>query len=169
MGRARMFIWLIISIFVLFGVFMFWYRLTYSMGVCPAYSVNTPESSYSCLILSQGSDFKEALVDRVVENLKEEDVFIRVMDVTQMDAVNIRQWDATLIVHTWEYWLPPKPVRELFEKNVPLNSVLFYTTSGAGDGQVKGVDAITSASNLELVDQQADIATKRLSEILFVN
>lgn len=142
---------LLFGLFLLIGLIIFslWYSITFSMGLVQAYDVNEPKLEKKLLIATQGSDFKNAITSAVVERYKQDSVYIRVVDVTSLDTINPKPFNAILIIHTWEYWKPPKAVSTFTEKAKEYHDKMFFlATSGDGNYKIDGVDALSGESIL---------------------
>lgn len=150
---------------ILFVAFAFWYRATYSMEPVTSFEVNT-NSQQRVLIATQGSKFKEAVVDRLIEQLKAKPVNIKVIDVSDLSTIQESDWNAIVIVHTWEYSKPPKAVQQFAERIQSKENVVVLTTSGDGDYKLGGFDAISSASKLSEVNDIVDQLINKIDKIL---
>jgi len=138
---------LVVVIVVLLG-FAVWYRWHYAMR--PARSFELPGSAAGprVLIATQGSAFKDALVAGLVEHLKSRAAHTKVIDVTALAGVREADWDAIVILHTWEMHKPPAAVQSFVDTAPDRRKLVVLTTSGAGDFRMPGVDAISSASRM---------------------
>ncbi len=150
---------------ILFVAFAFWYRATYSMETVTGFEVNA-NSQQRVLIATQGSKFKEAVVNRLVEQLKARPVNIKVIDVSDLSTIHESDWNAIVIIHTWEYSKPPKAVQEFADRIRSKGNVVVLTTSGDGDYKLEGFDAISSASKLSEVNDTADQLVNKIDKIL---
>lgn len=153
------------ALVILFIAFAFWYRASYSMEIVAGYEVNT-NSQQHVLIATQGSKFKDAIVARLVEQLKARPVDIKVIDVSDLSTVQESDWNAIVIIHTWEYSKPPKAVQEFAARIQSKSNVVVLTTSGDGDYKLGGYDAISSASKLSEVDAIVDELINKIDRIL---
>lgn len=163
---------LLIGLFLLIGliVLSFWYSITFSMDVVPTYEVNEPSLEKKLLIATQGSDFKNAITSAVVERYKQDAVYIRVVDVTSLDTIDPKPFTAILIIHTWEYWKPPKTVSTFRERAKEYhNKMVYLSTSGDGNYKIAGVDAISGESILANAPLFVDKINHKLSTILGIN
>lgn len=157
----------ILAILAIFLVFGLWYKYTYSMGQAEALEVNTPDSDKKLLIATQGSDFKNRLTQGIVDHYKSGAIFIKVIDVSDLDEIVPEDYDAVLVVHTWEYEKPPQAVSSFMEKSKNLMSkVVLMTTSGPGTSTMEGVDAITGESVLDDVPIYIASVIERLDPLL---
>jgi len=143
-----------------------WYRVHYSMGVARAFEVNDPHATPRVLIATQGSEFKNAVVAGVVEHLKARAAYIKVIDVSALPGIDEGEWNAIVLVHTWEMRKPPKEAKAFVEGVRGSGKLVVLTTSGAGDFRMDGVDAISSASVIADVPSRAAEVSARLDAIL---
>lgn len=147
-------------------VFLLWYRAYYSMDVAETFELNPGRVEHRVLIATQGSDFKNALVDGLLAHLREKDTYVRVIDVSALAIVDEAEWDAVVILHTWEYGEPPIAVRGYVEHAKNLDDVIVLGTSGSGTLKIKGIDAISSASVMTGVSARVADITRRLDTLL---
>ena len=153
---------------ILFIIFAVWYQQKYSMDEARSFEVNTPESSKHLLIATQGSLFKDSIVSGLVDQFKEDDLYIRVIDVKNLEKVEASQWDAVCLIHTWEYYKAPSVVKEFIEKSsANMDRVVVYTSSGDGRYKMEEVDAITGASILENVPEITRQLAERLKKTIW--
>ncbi|HET9473956.1 MAG TPA: hypothetical protein VFO82_08685 [Steroidobacteraceae bacterium] len=138
-----------------------WYQFRYSMSVARTFEVNDARSSQRVLIATQGSKFKDALVAEVVGYLRARNAYAKVVDISALTTVNEGDWNAIVIVHTWEMRKPPADVKTFVDRVSHPGRLVVLTTSGAGDFRMEGVDAISSASVIaDVPARAADIAAK---------
>jgi uncharacterized membrane protein len=160
---------LIIALLILVGVFFAyatWYKLEYSMDVVSPYEVNVDVKQKSLLIATQGSEFKEAIVKRIVEHYEAQPIYIKVTDVTNLDKENESDWDAILVLHTWEYDKPQPDAEAFLNKIQNQDKIVVLTTSGNHESKMEEVDAITGASIIKDVPSKVDEIKSRLNIIL---
>lgn len=152
---------------VLVGLSVFtsltWYNVKYSMEFVPSYSVESENSKYKLLIATQGSSYKRALVDSIIERLKNREIAVTVIDVSALSDVDVEEWTAVVILHTWESWRPQQDAMRFVHRNPNASNTIVLSTSGQGDLKIKGIDAITSASNLADVDKDAVEIVRRFN------
>lgn len=149
----------------LFGVAT-WYRFHFSMRPARPFEVNDPRSSPRVLIATQGSEFKDAVVAGVLEHLKRRAPYIRVVDVAALPGIDPSDWNAIVVIHTWEMHEPPTPVKDFVARTRDSGKLVVLTTSGAGTFKMEGVDAISSASaDADALPRAAEI-TARLDVLL---
>ena len=126
------------------------------MNVVKSYEVNKKTAKHHLLIASQGSPYKNSLVNDLIDELKNENLYIKVMDVTHINSTQVNEWDAIIVIHTWEAWKPQKDALAFLNANYHLGKIFVVSTSGSGDEKIDGVDAITGASVLSEIPTQID-------------
>lgn len=146
--------------------FLTWFRFHYSMGVAASYEVNAPDPVHNVLIATQGSPFKDAVVTDVVDHLKQEKTHVKVIDVSGLPTVDEGQWDAVVILHTWEYGQPQADAKAFVDRAKDKSKLVVLGTSGQGTLKMEGVDAISSASVMTEASSRAAELMSRVDEIL---
>ena len=109
------------SIILSFILFIFWYSVTYSMDKVSSKEFNDSSLSDKVLIATQGSTYKNEVVDEVVNQLK-----------------------------------PELNSAKFVDRSRDRSKLFVISTSGSGDYHLKGVDGITSASDLSSVSNDAE-------------
>lgn len=100
------------------------------------------------LIATQGSDFKNVLVENLCDSLKNSPVYIKGVRVKDLDGIDHGNWDRILIVNSFLVWLN-RHVQRFVRSAAEPEKILLMVTSGGGDWQPEPdlkVDAFTSAS-----------------------
>jgi len=141
------------SLVVIFLLFFANYLISHRQGVITTKEVPQPSAKFNVLIASQGSSFKNSLVDNLVYILKEKPVNVKIIDVTGLDEINESDWNALILIHTTEKWQMQPDVKAFLDRAKDLTKIMLITTSGDGKWRTKdyNVDVITSASaNKEL-------------------
>ena len=133
----------------------------YSMGKVESFEVNAPDLEEKVLIATQGSKYKDAVVAGLLDHLKQRGAYIKVIDVTELPRVNEDQWNAVVIIHTWQAFRPQADAKAYVDRAKHRRKVIVLTTSGSGDSKIAGVDAIASASVMaDVPSRLAEIATR---------
>jgi hypothetical protein len=143
-----------------------WYRLHYSMGVAASYEIDPSNPAHRVLIATQGSPFKDAVVSGIVDQLKQQNNRIDVVDVSKLADVDEGQWDAIVVLHTWEYGQPPAEAEAFIDRVKDKGKLVVLATSGQGTQKIEGVDAISSASVMSDAPARAAEIVSRLEPIL---
>jgi hypothetical protein len=167
--RTRSWKKILLAVATLIGAsiaFAGWYQIHFSMSAARPFEVNDPQSSPRVLIATQGSEFKDAVVAGVVEHLEARAAYVKVIDVSALPGVDVSEWNAIVLLHTWEMRKPPEDVKAFVDRTRNSGKLVVLTTSGSGDFKLDGVDAISSASIIaDVPARTADIAA-RLDAIL---
>ncbi|MEQ8218343.1 MAG: hypothetical protein RIM68_11165 [Arenibacter sp.] len=167
MKKFRKIFLVLLSIAVVFLVFMFWYQNEYAMDNAQEYEVNSPGENSRLLVATQGSEFKNTITAAIVDYYKTEAVYIKVIDVSALAGVNPNNYDALLIIHTWENWKPPSAVKAFMDRTKDYrDKTVVLTTSGEGSYKMEGVDAFTGESNLEETPMFVGEIIKKLNSLL---
>ncbi|MBQ0734789.1 hypothetical protein [Aquimarina celericrescens] len=157
----------VISIVILFAGFWVWYEYRYSMDTVIPFEVNSPKLQTKVLIASQGSRFKDSLVQGILRHYQKDTIYFKVIDVYTMFTVNIDKWDALVIINSWEYGSPPRNVKK-FIKNHPdqLDKLIILSTVGSSNIALKDVDVISGESIIEKTPKYTSIVVERLDKII---
>ncbi len=169
MKRRHVTYWIIALVVV--GFLTIWFSSSMvRMKETEAYSVNDAALSDRILIASQGSEFKDEVVKKLVNAFDTLPVFIRVIDVSELDGIDEADWSVIVIIHTVEYWKPPKPVLAFLDRTNNRQKLIMLSTSGEGTFELEGIDGISSASRLTEAGEKADEIIERItSHIMFNN
>ena len=167
MKKFRKIIFVLLSIAAVFLVFMFWYQNEYAMDQAQEYEVNTPGENSRLLVATQGSEFKNTITTAIVDYYKTEAVYIKVIDVSALVGVNPTNYDALLVIHTWENWKPPSSVKSFMDRTTDYRDKrVVLTTSGEGSYKMEGIDAFTGESILEETPNHVGEIIKKLNPLL---
>lgn len=143
---------------------------------CAAKAVNTTEwgdlrSDRKVLIATQRSEFKQAVVSRIVEDLEKDSCYVKVIDLKKLKIDSAAGYDAVVVVNTCKAWSLSRGASK-FVKDFPDKSrVVLLTTAGGEDWRPKSVevDASTSASKEQKADPVADAIAAKVRKILNPN
>jgi len=149
---------------IIFAVLV-WYKAHYSMDIAPAITITVPGAKHHLLIATQGSTFKNAVVEGLIKAAKQRQMSVKVIDVSALSTVDVKDWSALVILHTWESWQPQVDAKLFAQRHPKQNKIIFLSTSGQGDLTMPGVDAITSASYLVDVPEIVAEIVARIDEI----
>jgi hypothetical protein len=144
------------------------YLIINRQGVIEGFEVKSPDLEHKILIASQGSDFKNALVDSLVKHLVQKQVYIKVIDVTALSEVDEDTWDAMVFIHTTEQWKLQPDVSAYLDRAQDLSKITLVITSGSGEWRPQdyNIDVITSASRVHEIGSIVDRIMARLNLIL---
>ena len=153
----------------LFFLFLVWFEYTYSMDTIQGFEQGDSESSMQILVASQGSEYKIEVVDGILNEFADEDVYFNVIDVSSLEEVNPDEWSAVILLHTWEIFEPEENSEEFIKAHYTPEKVFVVTTSGFGNKQIKGVDGITGPSKIDQVDRHVEEITECINSIIEAN
>jgi hypothetical protein len=144
------------------------YRVMFSQGVATSFEVNNPDLETKVLIATQGSNFKDALVSGIIEELKTKAVYIKVIDVTALSKRKEEEWNAVLVLSTCQSQTLQAETMAYLQQAKELEKHVVLITSGAGDWQPKEApfDSISSASKMANVAPLVARIIKQLEGIL---
>lgn len=167
MSKLQKILWFILLVLGVFLCFALWYKFTYSMDVADRYEIRATQQSQELLIATQGSDFKNGVVQEVVTHFKADSVSIKVEDISALDKTDPNDFNALLLIHTWENWKPPVQIENFIHRTkINQDKIVVITTSGNGTYRMDNIDAITGESKPENILPIAEEAIKRIQTIL---
>ena len=144
-----------IPILVLVAVMSYWTR--HSMAQAREFEANPPAAALAkVLIATQGSAFKDSIVAGVVAHLQPLAVYVKVIDVAGLPRVQEAEWDAIVVIHTWELGKPQADAQKFISRAGDSRKVIVLSTSGEGIFKMEDADAISSAS--EMIDVPRRVA-----------
>lgn len=150
MSRKKKIIISALTILVLVAGFAIWFKIEYSMGEAVSYQLNSQKNNAKLLIATQDSEFKNAVTDQLVAHYKKDSIFIDVIDVSLLKEINPSNYDAIVLIHTWENMKSPSSVEQFINRTTESkDKIIVFTTSGQGTYKMKGVDAIVGESVLK--------------------
>ena len=134
-------------------VWYFIYVQIYKMDVIDTSEINKPDLDTKVLIASQGSEFKNTLVEKLTNDLKSKPCYIKIVDATTLADQTCEGWNAVVILHTTEWYKAPKAVHTFLDNARDLGKVFLVTTAGDEETRLDyTVDAVTSSSVMEEID-----------------
>ncbi len=133
-------------------------------------TIGATDSKNRLLIASQDSEFKDAVVSKVVEDFKKERVLIEIIDLANLSKKRSKEYEAIVILNDYKFFRINRHVRE-FLKSVneyDRKKVVLLTTAGSPSLMVKGtdVDAISSASKNANADSVSEMIIRKVNTIL---
>ncbi|AIS59160.1 hypothetical protein [Listeria ivanovii] len=135
---------------VIFAGVMLSYRFLKSMDVIANEEINESATGNHVLLATQGSDFKDSVIDQIKQDMAKENVHISIMDTTKLDKVNADDYDKIVLFTTVQSDDIPENVTTFMNDNKDKGIHIAVTAdSGRWDKQPKDVDAISEASKSE--------------------
>ena len=139
---------------VLFATYSTYYYYRHRMLPADERTVNAEARTYRLLLATQSSTYKDSLVKTLLDELADKDIAVRIVDAHHLGRVDPADYDAYVLIHTWEYFSYPLSVAE-FIKRADTDRTYVVCTSGGGNQLPDGVDGITSASVPAHIDRDA--------------
>ncbi len=159
----------LIAILVLLFAFGTWYNYTYKMEKAKQMEINPADTPNKLLIATQGSVYKDSMLQRLINHFEPQKIFIKVIDVSDLKEIKISEWTAICLMHTWEMWKPPLAVEEFVKRHPAPKNLAVVTTSGDSTYKMEEVDAITGASVIENIDADSRQLINQIERILQQN
>ena len=140
-----------------------WYTYEYAMKEVKSMEINASNLEHKILIATQGSEFKDKVTLNLTEYYQPQSVFIKVVDAKSLETLVPEEFDAIIVIHTWEYGKPPKEVRSFIERNEAYkDKIVILATSGEGSYKMDAVDALAGESILQ---NASAFSTKIISKV----
>ena len=133
-------------------------------------TIGAIDSKKRLLIATQDSEFKDAVVSKVVKGFKKKKVFIEVMDLANLSSKSSKAYKAIVIMNDYKFFQINRHVRH-FLKSTPeydKKKIVLLTTAGSPRLMVKGVeiDAVSSASEIAKADTVSEKIIQKVNAIL---
>jgi len=131
-------------------LFSAWYCLKFWPRQADELEFGNSEYARHVLISTQGSDYKEAVVQRLVEQLGTDSIYIKVTDVSNLETISPIDWADIIILNTSIADQMSSSTSDFLERVGPSDKIMVVTTSGGGDFTPPNlkVDGITTASRM---------------------
>jgi hypothetical protein len=145
-------------------------RLIWPQSDIARSDLNLPSSEKSVLVASRASEFKDAVVARLRQDLAAAPAYVKFIGLDDLEREDAAAYDAVVIMNTCMAWgLDPK-VDGFLKRSKDRSNIVVLTTSGNGTWMPKaegrGFDAIASASKKTDVDKIADTILEKLRILL---
>lgn len=130
--------------------------------------IGEPYSPNRVLIATQYSEFKEAVVTRILESFKCDPVYFKVIGVRELKHESTEQYKAVVISNACMAWHLNAHVANFLNRALEREKIIVLSTANSKNWRPKapGIDAITSASNMANVESVADIVVHKVRLIL---
>ena len=151
----------------LFIVLAIWYKYAYSMDEVVPWEVNSQKAPTKIVLATQGSEFKNEITQNITEHYKLDPVYLKIIDIKLLANVNPMDYDAIVILHTWENWKPPTAVKDFTERAKPYKEkIIMLSTSGSGSSKIEDFDALAGESILEKTEEFSNQIILKIDSIL---
>jgi hypothetical protein len=144
---------------IVMAAFSIWYVVSFYPRPAESFEVNSPDLSKKILVATQGSEFKDGLVDAFCARLAAQPMYVKVIDVSGLDDVDTNEWSKVLVINTAMMNIMSGPARRLVARREGLDNVLLLITSGGGDFKPTDleVDALSGASRTSDTNRLVDL------------
>ena len=157
----------------IYGIFLL--SLSLVVWGCASQPVATVESGpptpykKEVLVVTQNSKFKRAVVSGIYDELNQNSIYLKIIDVKELKNQSTTEFSAIVIINMCMAGRPDPRVESFIDREAQKNKIIVLTT-GIFDSwkpNVPGVDAITLASVLEKSDQIARSISNKV--LLLIN
>lgn len=122
------------------------------------------------LVASRSSEFKEALVRTIEEQLEDESVAVTLIGLQDLRDEKAEDYDAIVLINTCIAWSLDPQVDTFLYKYREAGDIIVVTTSGDGEWEPKKqnreFDTVASASEMARVDEVADEIVEKVRALL---
>lgn len=132
--------------------------------------VNEPALEKKVLVASRSSEFKDAVVGKIKEAFKDEQVYMKFIGVELLEKEKATDYDAIVMINTCMSWDMDRNVKGFLKRHEDQSNMIVLTTSGGGDWMPKmkgrNFDAVSAASKKEKVDEIASNIVDKIRLLL---
>ena len=155
-----------------YGFFLF--CLSFGFWGCASPSLTTVESGPAAasnrkvLLATQNSKFKRAVVSKIHDELNQNSVYLKIVDVKLLKNQSSAEFSAVVIINKCMAGRPDPRVESFIDSEPQKNKIIVLTTGilDSWKPDASGVDAMTSASVLDKSDQVAKIIVNRVLALI---
>ena len=153
---------------ILFIILISVYILINWQGVIEPYQTGNPNATLKVLIATQGSEFKNNLLENILQKLDNDTIYLSVIDCTSLQKENASEWNAIIIIHTTKAHKIPRYVSRFLGSLQDFSNIVLISTSGGGDEVITEfeIDAISTASRMSDTRNIAAHAIAKVERIL---
>ena len=158
----------LLSFIVLSVISLMCYKIIFSQKKMESFELNDIYFDKHILIASQGSKFKNQLINDIINEFKGEEIYIKVIDVSLLNTTKYPDWDFIIIINAIEANKLSESVDQFIKKNNSDNNIILITTSGSGKfkGRDYNIDAISTASRVKNIDNIKKLVIDKINSVL---
>jgi len=134
------------------------------------HEINPPDLDKRVLIASRDSEFKRAVIDRILIEFQDQPVYLKVIGIADLPEEDATRYSTVVLINTCMAWTIDTTVAQFIDKYGQLDSIIVLTTSDSGnvlpDLENRKIDAMSSASTLADVDPLANEIIGRIKKYL---
>jgi len=133
-----------------------------------AWEAGPADAGQRVLILTQGSDFKDAIVTKTTGSLLDQGVFVRVLDVKEAKKQSPDDWDAVLMIFTLSIGKDDAKAKAFMQAHPDADNIITVRTQGTEETypMAENVDGISAASVMSEVNATTELVWAHLSQLL---
>jgi len=130
--------------------------------------IGNPRAVMRVLIASESSDFKQAVIEKVVAGYDQDSLYFKITDLQNLADETASSYAAVMIINSCVAWQLNPKANAFIRQADTLERVILLTTAGDQDWQagVAGVDAITAASLPADIERIADQLKAKLGPLI---
>lgn len=134
------------------------------------FEMKDPSLDRRLLVASRTSDFKDEVVRRIQEDLRDRPVYVKFIGVDNLRREKASDYGAVVIISTCMAWELDREVLRFLKQNPEQGNLILLTTSGDGgwlpDGEGRRYDALSTASEMDDTEDIADAILLRVHVLL---
>lgn len=123
-----------------------------------SFEVNKPILNNKILVVSEGSDFKNTLLETIVTKIENDSTYIKIIHTSDINSIESNEWDRIVIINTCVANKLGKHVNLFLANHTNDVPTIMVITAGDGSWQPANlnVDAISTASRLSRMEAVTD-------------
>jgi len=133
-------------------------------------TIGAIDSKERLLIATQESEFKDAVLSKLVKGFEKENIFIEVIDLANLSSKSTDDYRAIVIINDYRFFQINQHTRQFLENvnEYDRKKVVLLTTAGSPHLMLEEteVDAISSASKNAKADSVSEMIIKKVNTIL---
>jgi len=135
-----------------------------------ARDLHDPSWEKKVLVASRKSEFKEKLIEEIEKAFSNDEVYIKVIGVEDLDEEDGQDFNAVVLINTCMWWIMDPAVKEFLRRHENTDHMIVLTTAGGAKyrPKMKGADfdTISSASKRSDVDVLAGEVVEKIRILL---
>lgn len=143
--------------------FMFFLAAGCSTGKSIRNEANVPAGKDTVVILYKQSKFKDTVIGKIENSLKEKDIEVAADNVRNAGNYSSSDYRAVIFMTDYQAWHVPMNARKYFKRNNSAPNIIFFITAGDPDLKIKKpFDAVTCSSRESEADRVASEIVRRV-------
>ena len=130
---------------------------------------NAPEEGIKLLIAKKESEFKNAVVEKVKQEIEKANITVELIDIKLLKKQSVDKYDAVVIINEVRAWHLNRHTRSFLRKlDSTQREKVIMTSTAATDWKTKekGIDAVTVASETNNINSIAKEIIKKVLILL---